>query len=372
TQDYILALNGLRSATADSDAQNASTQDRLVVASRAKLNTHFGMSEGQLRQIEKTRQIPTSIRFNSPIRGTVLSKEVQEGQYVDQGMVLYRLADLSKVWITLDVYEQNLRYAKLGQDVAITTDAYPGVEFHGRVTFIDAAMNAETRTIRVRTEFDNPESKLKPNMFVEARIVAPIKDALVVPTSAIIATGKRTVVWVEARENTFEPRNVVVGASTDRDTEILEGLHEGEIVAVSGGFLIDSESQLSQSSGADTTPQRTEHHHGSLSGDDVKAEPSRYLRSRKKSGGIENINILVHGSYNPDVIHATTGDVLRLHFYRDEDSECTSEVVFKEFNIRTFLPPRDTTLVEIIPTKAGTIDFECGMGMVKGKIIVED
>lgn len=102
----------------------------------------------------------------------------------------------------------------------------------------------------------------------------------------------------------------------------------------------------------------------------MKAEPSKYLRGQDQRAKAVDVNILVHGSYNPDVIHGKVGEKLRLHFYRDEDSNCTAEVVFKEFHIKRFLPPHDTTLIEITPANAGTIDFECGEGMVHGTIIV--
>jgi Cu(I)/Ag(I) efflux system membrane fusion protein len=192
-----------------------------------------------------------SVMFHSPIHGTVISKEVQEGQYVDEGMVLYRLADLTKVWIYLDVYEKDIRSIKVGTSVSCTSDTYPNERFRGKVTFIEPVINEETRTVRVRMELNNPNGKLKPNMFVQANIDVPFAGIILVPTSAIIATGKRSVVWVEVKPNVFEPRDVVVGMSSDTQSEILSGLNEGEQVAVSGGFLIDSESALRQPTAAD-------------------------------------------------------------------------------------------------------------------------
>lgn len=368
-QDYLLALGGLPPG-ADSDRQDQSSMERLAAASRTRLQNHFGMTDEQIRQLQKTRKPFTSLRFDSPIHGTVLTKNVQEGQYVDEGLVLYQLADLSKVWIYLDIYEQNLSFVHVGESVKLSTDAYPGEIFQGRVTFIDPTLNSETRTIRVRTEFANPDFTLKPNMYVEAHITVPVTDALVIPTSAILQTGTRSVVWVETRENTFEPRTVVVGTSTDNKSEILDGIREGEIVAASGGFLIDSESQLSSSSGSDVTSSHAGDAQTHGPGEDVMAQPSKVERSEQTSKRVADINVLVHGSYKPDVIHATLGETLRLHFFRDEDSECTSEVEFKDFNIRRFLPPHDTTTITITPTKAGTIAFECGENMVHGEIIV--
>ena len=128
---------------------------------------------------------------------------------------------------------------------------YPGEKFKGQVVFIDPVLNPETRTIRVRSEFSNPHGKLKPNMFVNATIAISKASALVVPATAILSTGRRTVAWVEVKENTFEPRDVVVGSTNEGFTVVLDGLEEGEVVAETGGFLIDSESALQQPAAAD-------------------------------------------------------------------------------------------------------------------------
>jgi Cu(I)/Ag(I) efflux system membrane fusion protein len=246
-QELILAQSG----AAVTSGNDASSRQRTLEATRERLQVHFGMTEEQIAEIETSKQARMSITFHSPIHGTVISKEVQEGQYVDEGMVLYLLVDLSKVWIYLDVYEKDIRFVKTGTPVSFTSDTYPNERFHGRVTFIEPVINEETRTVRVRIESNNPNGKLKPNMFVQANISVPFTGKVLVPTSAIMNTGKRSVVWVEVKPNVFEPRDVVVGMSSDANSEILSGLNEGEQVAVSGGFLIDSESALRQPSAVD-------------------------------------------------------------------------------------------------------------------------
>jgi Cu(I)/Ag(I) efflux system membrane fusion protein len=246
-QELILAL----SSVAASSGNDANSSQRTLEATRELLQVHFGMTEEQIAEIETSKQARMSMTFHSPIHGTVISKDVQEGQYVDEGMVLYLLVDLSKVWIYLDVYEKDIRYVKIGTSVSLTSDTYPNERFHGTVTFIEPVVNEETRTVRVRIESNNPNGKLKPNMFVQANIDVPFTGKVLVPTSAIVNTGKRSVVWVEVKPNVFEPRDVVVGMSSDTISEILSGLNEGEQVAVSGGFLIDSESALRQPSVAD-------------------------------------------------------------------------------------------------------------------------
>ena len=370
SQDYLLASNSVLIGDSTTSPQAVPSQDQLLAASKTRLSNHFGMTESQISQLERSKQVSSSLRFDSPIQGTVLMKNVQEGQYVDEGMVLYQLADLSKVWIYLDVYEQNMSFVKVGQNVALTTDAYPGETFHGRVTFIDPTMDGGTRTIRVRTEFSNSDYKLKPNMYVAARIDVPTQDVLVIPTSAILQTGTKSVVWVEVRPNTFESRTVIIGTTSDSQSEILDGLMEGDIVAVSGGFLIDSESQLSGSNEGSSVSSHAGHSGMRTTDNDPMARPSKDSAKEITPSDVKNVNILVHGGYSPDIIKARLGQKLELHFFRDEDSECSAEVVFKDFNVKRFLPVNDTTTIEITPSKTGTIEFECGQSMLQGKIIV--
>ncbi|MGB2867660.1 MAG: efflux RND transporter periplasmic adaptor subunit [Bacteroidota bacterium] len=341
-QEFILALDG--------------HQQNMIQGMRDRLQTHFGMTAEQIAELESSRKVRTTIQFKSPIHGTVLYKQVQEGQYVDEGTVLYQLADLSKVWIYLDVYERDVSYIKIGQPVYITSEAYPDDTFAGRVTFVDPVMNGETRTVRVRTEFSNLHGKLKPKMYVTAQVTLPLGKTLVVPSGAVLSTGKRTLVWVEIKPNTFEPRNVVVGQSSDNDTEVLEGLAEGEHVASTGGFLIDSESALREPSAS------TVH---------AAHQPSAVGQEAEQKT-VADVQIHVKGKYMPAEIRVKQGQPVKLHFYRDETDPCTSEVVFEELNIHRNLPAWKTTTIEIFPKEVGEIHFGCGMGMVHGKLIVEE
>lgn len=243
-QEYLLALDALKNAR---EAEyDTTTQSQLLQASKERLRIHFGMTESQIDELGQSRQSRSTITYFSPIAGTVITKDVQEGQYVDEGMVLYELANLSTVWIYLDVYEVDLPLVKIGQTVKVTTEAEPYEAYTGKIIFIDPVVNSETRTVRIRTEFINRDNKLKPDMYVKAKILIPAQKGIVVPTSAILFTGKRNIVWVETSENTFEPREVKIGIITDSYTQILQGLDEGESVVISGGYLLESESQLRQ------------------------------------------------------------------------------------------------------------------------------
>jgi len=167
-----------------------------------------------------------------------------EGEYVDEGTALFELADLSRVWVIASVPEQDIRFLLKGETVEVTLDAYPGLLFKGRVGFIEPVLDPDSRTVRVRTELANPEGKLKPNMYARITVTPAPRNALAVPTSAVLFTGRHPLVWVESGAGRFTPHLVSVGLTTGGFTEILSGVDEGDMVAATGGFLIDSESQL--------------------------------------------------------------------------------------------------------------------------------
>ena len=362
-QEYLLALNMYES---NKNVGVSNSAETLLDLSRQKL-LRWGFTQRQIADLEKGRKVQDVVTIHSPVHGTVLKRNVDVQHYAAEGEDLYDVADLSVVWIYLDVYEKDLRYVSVGQPVTIKTEAYPGEVFSGKVVFIEPTLNAETRTVRVRTEFANAAGKLKPNMYANAEIKKQIPNALVVPASAILATGKRTVVWVEGESNTFEPRDVTIGSSTDGTVEITGGVREGEHVAATGGFLIDSESALQQP----TTNPHAGHDMNSIG----TSKPASEAHSHKvgHSGKKEKeVKVLVKGWYEPEVIRAKRGELLRLHFYRDEDSPCTEELVFEAFNVRKKLAPWKTTTIEITPASAGEFQFACGMDMVHGTLIVEE
>ncbi len=241
-QELLTALNS-QSEIGDA-LYNSEGEQRLIQASKDRLRLTFGMTESQINMIDSTREVQSSITYYAPISGTIITKNIQVGDYVDEGTMLYQLANLSTVWAYLDVYEKDIQHLSINQTVHVTNESNPGEMFTGRVTFIDQVLNPATRTVRVRTEFINTGNKLKPQMWVKAHILLPEKAGLVVPSSAILATGKRNLVWVEVEQNTFEPREVTLGIQNSENAEILSGLSEGESVVTTGGYLIDSESQL--------------------------------------------------------------------------------------------------------------------------------
>lgn len=352
-QEYLLALDSYEQASAGGQSF-ASYAGQLLEQAEGKLY-QWGFTKAQVSRLRETRTISHVVTIFSPISGIVVKKSVDPQHYASTGEDMFDVADLSVVWIYLDVYEKDIRFVSRGLPVEITTEAYPGEVFQGNVLFVDPVVNPETRTIRVRTEFKNPNLKLKPNMYATAKIVIPKMDALVVPSTAVISTGKRTVVWVEVHENAFEPRDVITGAVNDGLTQILSGINEGERVVVTGGFLIDSESALSHP--AAVAPHAG---HGASTPARDGVTPTRNA-----------IRIHVKDGYHPSELRVKAGETVSLEFYRDETSPCSDEIVIKQFGIRKKLPAFQATTVEFTPKESGEVVFTCGMEMLHGKLIVE-
>jgi membrane fusion protein, copper/silver efflux system len=230
--EYVLALN-----QAGGSGLKASARQKLKL---------FDISEDQIAQLEKNRQPQRTLRVDAPIDGIVVEKMAVRGQMVEAGMKLYRLADLSIVWVQSQIYEQDLALLKLGQETEVSLSYLPDRKFSGRVTYIYPTVDEKTRTARVRMEFHNPGFFLKPGMFATVELQAELKpDALLVPDSAVLRSGEKNTTFVALDGGHFDPREVRLGPRVDNNSyEVLSGLTEGERVVTSGQFMLDSESQL--------------------------------------------------------------------------------------------------------------------------------
>ena len=242
-QEYLLAVKSreqLRNSSIPSISQNG---EGLVASARQRLML-FGVKESQIAELEKAGKPTIRLPIYTPLSGIVIEKMVQQGQYVNVGDPLFNIADLSRVWVEIEIYENEFPNIRIGQAVEIRSQSYPGKPFSGRVAFIYPFLDPKTRTVKARVEMPNPGLKLKPDMFVNAIIKIGLGKAIVVPVTAVMDSGKRQTVWVESQPGMFEPREVQVGQRTDDKLQILSGLNPGDKVAVSGSYLIDSESQL--------------------------------------------------------------------------------------------------------------------------------
>ncbi len=256
-KEYLLAVEGAEQAKENPAPESREMMEGLREASRSRLKL-WGMTDGQIRDLTRTRRPKTVVTIFSPVSGVVTERSVTAGQYVNEGTPLFSLASLTSLWVEAELYENQLADVTTGAPAVGTSDAYPGRPFTGKVTFVDPMLNPETRTLKARIELVNPGGLLKPEMFVRAAIHGRSVRALAVPEEAVVVTGDRALVWIETASGVFEPRPVTVGRGGDGFREVLSGLRGGESVAVSGGFLIDSESRLKAAqSGA-----AAEHEHG--------------------------------------------------------------------------------------------------------------
>lgn len=249
-QEYLLAVKSRDQLKNSPIAAISGNGDGLVSSAKQRLML-FGVKESQIAELEKAGKPNIGLPVYTPLSGVVIEKMVQQGQYVNVGEVLFNVADLSRVWVEIEVYENEFSNIKIGQQVQINSQSYPGKAFSGRISFIYPFLDPKTRTVKARVEMANPGMKLKPDMFVNATIKIPLGSAIVVPVTALIDSGKRQTVWVESQPGMFEPRDVQVGQQNDDKIQIISGLKVGDKVAVSGAYLIDSESQLKGGGGQD-------------------------------------------------------------------------------------------------------------------------
>ena len=243
-QEYVIAREAGR-AMADADRAVRSSTAGIADAALARLR-NFDLPEGELTRLRRSGTVSRTLTLSAPIDGVVLEKNAVQGMRFAPGDTLYRLADLSTVWLLAEVFEQDLGLIRPGQEATIGLTAYPERSFEGKVTFLYPTVNATTRTARVRIEIPNPDQLLKPDMYATVEIAAAVGTALmvVVPDSSVLDTGTRQTVLVERAAGRYEPRTVSVGRRAEGYVEIRRGVAAGEKVVVGANFLIDAESNL--------------------------------------------------------------------------------------------------------------------------------
>lgn len=243
-QEYLLALNNLDVLKESPYKEIRDGAEALVTSARERLDL-LDVPQHQIRELERSRKIKKALHIHSPFDGVVMHIGAREGQYVTPSTELYKIADLSRIWVFADVYENEVSWIQVGDPVDMRITAIPGKIFTGRVGYIYPYAEAKTRTIKVRLEFDNPDRLLKPDMFADVTIHAQRKvDAIVVPAEAVVRSGERDQIFVMREPGKFEPRDVKLGVSAKGLVQVLDGVSAGEKVVTSSQFLIDSESKL--------------------------------------------------------------------------------------------------------------------------------
>lgn len=221
----------------------------LAEAVREKLR-NWKLSDEQIRKIETTGNITSTFNIFANTTGVVMERKVNEGDYVQKGSVLFNVADLSQVWGVFDAYESDLPWISMGQEVEFTAQSVPGKTFKGKVSFIDPVIDPATRTAGVRISLPNPGMQLKPEMFINGTVKSTLKnggDELVIPQSAVLWTGPRSLVYVKVPDTegpAFKMREITLGPAMKETFVVKEGLSEGEEIVVNGTFSVDAAAQL--------------------------------------------------------------------------------------------------------------------------------
>jgi len=221
--------------------------DPFVLQRQMDLLRGMGMEDDQIEEIGRSRKMTLDIRITAPADGFITARSVSPKERFLKGTELYRIADLSSVWILADVYEQEVHYFKSGAKATVFL-SYQDKAYHATVSDILPIFDASTRTLKVRLETSNPDYVLRPDMFVDVELPVSLPPTIVVPTDAVLHSGSRKTVFIERDDGVFEPRQVITGWRMGGQIEIKDGLEPGEKIVVSGNFFIDSESRL-QSAG---------------------------------------------------------------------------------------------------------------------------
>jgi len=224
------------------------SQPDLYKAVRNKFKL-WKLSENQINQIETSGKVIEIFPVYATESGTVTEKLVEQGDYIKQGQPLFKIANLNTVWANFDVYENQIKQFKIGQEVNITTNAYPNKQFKGTVDFINPVLNTKTRTVDLRVVLNNKDAIFKPAMFVTASIESTktnTNEILTIPSSSVLWTGERSVVYLKTNPNelVFEMKEVALGSKFGDTYEVLDGLFTGNEIVTNGTFTVDAAAQL--------------------------------------------------------------------------------------------------------------------------------
>jgi Cu(I)/Ag(I) efflux system membrane fusion protein len=248
-QEELLTAHRLAAQIDTSAVEAWREAQAMVEASRRRL-AYWDITPEQIARVEQTGQVTKTLTLVAPVNGVVLEKDVLAGQRVGPGQRLYRLADLSSVWVEGELFEQDLQFVSAGARAHIEVAAYPGVHMMGQVSFVYPTVDERSRTNRVRLTVANPELRLKPGMFATVYFDAEVgADVISIPIDAVVATGERNLVFHHHEDGSLHPHEVVLGARAGDRVQVLAGLEEGEEIVASANFLVDAESRLAGTGG---------------------------------------------------------------------------------------------------------------------------
>ena len=252
-EEYLLARrnqSALSGSSVDGVAKGASS---LASAAEQRLR-QWDIPNSEMEKLKESGKAISELSINSPASGYIMERNALPNMYVEPATKLYTLADLSRVWVNAQVFQNDVGRLKRGDNASITVDAYPGRTFRGRIEEILPQVDMTTRTVKVRLAVNNPGVILKPGMFVNVDLKSGLGRQLTVPASAVFQTGLRQVVFVDQGSGSIEPKEVGLGARVGDDFVVLKGIVAHQQIVTSANFLLDSESQLQAAAGSYTPP----------------------------------------------------------------------------------------------------------------------
>ena len=237
---YLVAFQSARRLSGDN-------QTGLLASARRRLQ-YFDVADSEIEALESTGQVRKTLVIRSPASGVVIEKRAEEGSHIKAGTTIYRIADLSRVWVEAHIFEYELPWVREGQKAEMTIPYWPGDVRSGKVAYVYPYLRPQTRDVRIRLEFDNTDLRLKPDMYADIHLnIHADEQGLLIPSEAVLRSGERNVVFVVKGDGKFTPREVTLGLSTDGGMiQAMAGLAPGDVVVTSGQFLLDSESKLQE------------------------------------------------------------------------------------------------------------------------------
>ncbi len=312
-------------------------------SARARLEL-LGLSASSINSLGPGKDLSAITTVPAPIAGIVTERAANAGLNVDTAAKLFTVVDLSTVWVVADVYETDVSHVRVGTPATVTTKAFPDLALSGRVSYIDAQVHPETRTVKVRVEVANAGQQLRLGMFADVTIeTASDGSTTRIPRGAVQHVGDRTVVYVAdpQQPGRFIERGVRTGEGTGNDVMIVSGLQAGDRIVTDGSFS-------------------------------VRAEHDRVGMAPDTMSQVQDARVVVaEQGFEPAKLTVRAGTPVRLTFLRTTDKTCAKEVVFPSLNLRRPLPLNYPVAIEFTPKASGEIGFVCGMNMLRGTIVVE-
>ena len=332
-----------------------------VEGARAAL-TLLGLSADRIERLRGAANITSTVSVPAPLTGVVTKRQANVGLNVDPSTELFTVVDLSTVWVIGALYERDFSRVSVGSDATVTTTVYPSLVLAGKVSYIDPQVSADTRTAKVRVEVTNREQQLRLGMYADVAIKDRVTTGvLVVPRTSVQSLGARQVVYlVEPKQpGKFVEREVRLGDRVGDDVQVVAGVAAGDAVVAEGTFFLRAEGER----------------RGLRSGGAVDPHAAMGMSTPgpASTADTQTANVRVSDAgFEPAMITLRKGVPARLTFTRVSDKTCATEVVFPDYGIKKALPLNQGVVIEFTPQKAGDVAFACGMGMLKGMLMVQE